>query len=218
VPLPSDLCLAAIVAADLNMPVDTAVERCVSAASRAISRMCGRAFERATVTEYPASYGRPFLLLERPPLVSILSVVEAGGLLAPASYTIVGDLADGGLVYRLEGTWPDTARVGGLVTVSADLRQGSSDALAVTYTGGYVTPGQVSLTPSVGPVTLPADVEEAAILEACALFRGRGRDADVASEGLGDWSVSYRERAAGQRLASTRAEALLTPYVLRRAG
>ncbi|WP_232293302.1 hypothetical protein [Stigmatella aurantiaca] len=101
--------------------------------------------------------------------------------------------------------------------MSADLRQGSPDALAVTYTGGYVTPGQVALDPLTGPVTLPADVEEAAILEACALFRGRGRDADVSSESLGDWSVSYRERATGQRLASPRAEALLTPHVLWRA-
>lgn len=215
-PYPTDLCLAATVAADLAAPANAAVERCVSSASRAIARLCGRAFERATVTEYPASYGRPFLLLERPPLVAILSVTEAGELLDPACYTIVGDLADGGLVYRLESAWPDTARVGGLVTTTVDLRQGNPEALAVTYTGGYVTPGQVALDASVGPVTLPPDVEEAAILEACALYRGRGRDADVSAESLGDWSVSYRERAAGQRLTSARAELLLAPYVLRR--
>lgn len=215
-PSPTDLCLAATVAADLNVPVDPSVERCVSAASRAIARLCGRAFERATVTEHPASYGRPFLLLERPPLVAIVSVVERGELLDPSRYTIAGDLADGGLVYRLEDSWPDTARVGGLVTTTVDLRQGSPDALAVTYTGGFVTPGQVAVDPSTGPATLPADIEEAAILEACALYRGRGRDADVSAESLGDWSVSYRERAAGQRLASARAELLLAPYVLRR--
>ncbi len=216
-PFPTDLCLAATVAADLGVPVDASVERCVSSASRAIARLCGRAFERVTVTEYPASYGRPFLLLERPPLVAIVSVTEAGELLDPTRYTIAGDLADGGLVYRLEDTWPETARVGGLVTTTVELRQGSPAALAVTYTGGYVTPGQVALDATVGPVTLPADVEEAAILEACALYRGRGRDADVSAESLGDWSVSYRERAAGQRLASARAELLLAPYVLRRA-
>jgi hypothetical protein len=70
-PLPTDLCVAATVASDLAVPVDLSVERCVSAASRTIARLCGRAFERATVTEYPASYGRAFLLLERPPLVAI---------------------------------------------------------------------------------------------------------------------------------------------------
>lgn len=215
-PSSTDLCLAATVASDLAVPADPSVERCVSSASRAIARRCGRAFDRATVTEYPASYGRPFLLLERPPLVAIVSVIEAGELLDPAGYTIAGDLADGGLVYRLEGAWPDTARIGGLVTTTVELRQGSPAALAVTYTGGYVTPGQVALDPTAGPVTLPADVEEAAILEACALYRGRGRDADVSAESLGDWSVSYREQAAGQRLASTRAELLLAPYVLRR--
>jgi hypothetical protein len=153
VPFPTDLCLAATVAADLGVPADASVERCVSSASRAIARLCGRAFERATVTEYPASYGRPFLLLERPPLVAIVSVTEAGELLDPARYTIAGDLADGGLVYRLEDAWPDTARVGGLVTTTVELRQGSPAALAVTYTGGYVTPGQVALDVTVGPVT-----------------------------------------------------------------
>jgi hypothetical protein len=119
-------------------------------------------------------------------VATIENVTEAGELLDPARYTIAGDLADGGLVYRLEDAWPDTARVGGLVTTTVELRQGSPASLAVTYTGGYVTPGQVALAPAAGPVTLPADVEEAAILEACALYRGRGRDADLSAESLGD--------------------------------
>lgn len=214
---PTDLCLAATVAADLGVPADSHVERCVTSASSAIARLCGRAFERATVTEYPDSFGRPYVLLSRPPLVEVLSVAEGGELLDAASYTLAGDLAAGGLLYRLAGLWPVTARVGGLVTLTVEMRQGRPDALAVTYTGGYVTPGQVALDASQGPVTLPAEVEEAAILEACALYRGRGRDADVSSESLGDWSVSYRERSAGQRLASPRAELLVAPHVLWRA-
>ncbi|MCP3105537.1 hypothetical protein LZ198_42505 [Myxococcus sp. K15C18031901] len=214
---PTDLCLAATVAADLGVPVDPHVERCVSAASGAIAALCGRAFERATVTEYPASYGRPYVLLARPPLVEVLRVTEAGVELAAASFTVAGDLAAGGLLYRLAGLWPVTAHVGGLVTLTADSHQGHPGALAVTYTGGYVTPGQLALDASLGPATLPAEVEEAAILEACALYRGRGRDSDVSAESLGDWSVSYRERGAGQRLASPRAELLVAPHVLWRA-
>ncbi|RJS14618.1 hypothetical protein DRW03_34645 [Corallococcus sp. H22C18031201] len=216
-PRPTDLCLAATVAADLSVPVDAHVERCVSAASGAVAALCGRAFERETVTEFPASYGRPVVLLSRPPLVAVVSIREGGALLDARAYTIAGELAAGGMLYRLDGVWPDTAQVGGLVTLTVDSRQGRPDALVVTYSGGYVTPGQVALDVSAGPVTLPPEIEEAAILEACALYRGRGRDSDVSSESLGDWSVSYREKGAGQRLASPRAELLVAPYVLWRA-
>ncbi|AFE05230.1 hypothetical protein COCOR_03434 [Corallococcus coralloides DSM 2259] len=90
-------------------------------------------------------------------------------MLDPASYTIAGDLADGGLVYRLTGVWPDTGHAGGLVTPTVEFRQGRADALSVTYVAGYVTPGQVAIDASTGPAKLPADIEEAAILEACAL-------------------------------------------------
>ncbi|MCY0997931.1 hypothetical protein OWM54_12405 [Myxococcus sp. MISCRS1] len=214
---PTDLCLAATVAADLGVAVDPHVERCVSAASGAIAALCGRAFERATVTEYPASYARPYVLLARPPLVEVISVREGGELLDAPAYTFAGDLAAGGLLYRLSGVWPETAHASGLITLTVDSRQGHPGALAVTYTGGYMTPGQVAGDASLGPVTLPAEVEEAAILEACALYRGRGRDADVSAESLGDWSVSYRERGAGQRLASPRAELLVAPHILWRA-
>ena len=47
-----------------------------AAAGRAIARFLGRPVERATVTEYPDSYGRPFLLLARVPLVELVSVQE----------------------------------------------------------------------------------------------------------------------------------------------
>ncbi|QSQ17184.1 hypothetical protein [Myxococcus landrumensis] len=214
---PIDLCLAETVAADLGVPADPHVERCVSSASGAIAALCGRDFARATVTEFPVGYGRPYVLLSRPPLVEVIRVVEGGEMLDTTAYTIAGDLAAGGLLYRLAGVWPATAHVGGLVTLTVDSHQGHPGALAVTYTGGWVTPGQVALDATTGPVTLPAELEEAAILEACALYRGRGRDADVSGESLGDWSVSYRERSAGQRLASPRAELLVTPHILRRA-
>ncbi|QSQ10762.1 hypothetical protein [Myxococcus landrumensis] len=214
---PIDLCLAETVAADLGVPVDPHVERCVSAASGAIAAVCGRAFERATVTEYPPGYGRPYLLLSRPPLVEVSHVTEWGELLDATAYTIAGDLAADGLLYRLAGVWPETAHMRGLITLTVDGRQGYPGALAVTYTGGWVTPGQVALDAATGPVTLPAELEEAAILEACALYRGRGRDADVSGESLGDWSVSYRERTPGQRLASPRAELLVMPHIQRRA-
>lgn len=185
-----DLCLASTVAGDLGVDDAARVQRAVTAASRAIARYCGRPFERATVTEYPAGYGRPLLLLERAPIVSITSITEGGVTLASTSYEFLGELANAGLVLRRDGVWMDTGTLAGRVTASPDVNVGRSDGLVVEYVAGYVTPGQRVLDGSL-TVTLPEDVQEAATLTAADFYRRQTQDANIASETLGDWSVSY---------------------------
>lgn len=204
-----DLCLSATVASDLGVADDARLQRAVTAASRAVARYCGRPFARATITEHPAGYGRPLLLLERAPIISIESIHEAGALVPASEYESLGELANGGLVLRRSGFWLDTGIRGGRITASPDVNVGRSDGIVVVYTAGYVTPGQKALDDSLS-VTLPEDVQEAAALVASGLYRRQAVDPTVASEGLGDWNVSYR--AALPTLVLPEVESILAPY------
>lgn len=207
-----DLCLAATVAGDLGVASDATVQRVVTAASRAVATFCGRRFERElSIVETPASYGRPLVLLERYPILAVTSVLVRGAALAATEYRVEGE----GLL-RIRSVWPRTARDAGDITAALDHFHGDADVLKVTYDAGYVTPGQAALAPVGAPltVTLPEDVQEAAILVATGLFKRRTVDASVASESLGTWSVSYR--AALPLLVAPEVEAMLGPYINRR--
>lgn len=205
-----DLCLSSTVAGDLGVADDAQVQRAVTAASRAIARYCGRPFERATVTEYPAGYGRPLLLLDRAPIISIASVTEGGAAVDAAGFESLGAMADAGLALRRGGVWMDTGAYTGRITYAPADNVGRSDGIVVTYTAGYVTPGQKALNAAL-TVTLPEDVQEAAIISAADFYRRQRQDANVASESLGDWSVSY----AGTNTANGRGvDALPTVAVL----
>ncbi|MCY1042126.1 hypothetical protein OV208_12445 [Corallococcus sp. bb12-1] len=218
-PNPADLCLAATVADDLGVAVTPRLESLVTAASRAVAGYCGRVFEYGEgLVEYPAGYGRPLLLLERPPVVLVVGVWEGGVFVPAEEYESHGKLADAGMLYRKGGVWPMTARLGGQVVEMVDSFQGESgDAgLRVVYDGGFVTPGQRALDAS-RVVTLPEDVQEATILTAVQLYRSRGVDSMVASESIGDWSVSYfAAKAEGKSSIPGTAQALLAPYVMHR--
>lgn len=189
-----DLCLVADVAADLGVTADAALQRAVTAASRAAAVYCGRDFFRSPeIVEYPAGFGTPNLLLERAPILAVESVSVFGLELDASEYTFEGQLGAAGMLLRRRGVWPRTARDTGLITEGASNFQGQSGTLGVTvtYSGGFVTPGQKALDNAL-TVTLPEDVQEAAILAAVAFYRRRGVDPGIASEALGDWSVSYR--------------------------
>lgn len=195
-----DLCLAATVAGDLGIASDATVERVVTAASRAIASHCGRTFEKAAgIVEYPPSYDRTLLVLQRAPIVAITSIYEAGQLVDAADYESLGDHAAAGMVHRKTGRWMRTARdTGNLRPAWTDhAGLGGTDGVKVTYDAGWVTPGQNSLDAVTYPtVTLPEDLQEAAVLAATAFYRRLGRDPNIASESIGDYSVSFRDSAS----------------------
>lgn len=206
-----DLCLAADVAADLGVASDATVQRVVTAASRAIAVECGRSFEKATgIVEYPPSWAGPLLRVRRAPVLQVVSIYYGTTLVDPTVYECAGINADAGLILRLDGCpWLSTRIYGGRITDTAIAAEGRTDAngVKVTYDGGWVTPGQG------GTVTLPEDIQEAAIQTAVALYRARGVDAAVQSESIGDWSVTYFDRA--REVIPPAAQALLAPYVMR---
>lgn len=212
-----DLCLSADVAEDLGIADSAAVQRRVTAASRAIATFLGRTLERsAAITEYPASYRRRYLLLDRTPIVSITSIEIAGTALAATEYECIGANAEAGMVYRKAAEWPRTAQDVGRITPAWDVYQGeaSDTGVEVTYAGGYVTPGQNSLDGATYPtVTLPEDIQEAARIVAASLYRNRGADAMIQSESIGSYSVSYfAEKANAATVIPPTAQALLAPY------
>ncbi|NTX32820.1 hypothetical protein HUA78_00045 [Myxococcus sp. CA033] len=218
-PSAADLCLASTVADDLGIPVSPRVEVLVTAASRAVAGYCCRVFERGLcLVEYPAGYGRPLLLLERPPVLTVSGVWEGGRQVPADEYEIAGGQAASGMLRRKRGVWRATVHAGGGITgMLGDFHgDGGEDGLRVVYDGGYVTPGQQALDSAL-VLTLPEDVQEAAVLTAVQLYRSRGVDAMVANESIGDWSVSYfAAKAEGKSPIPGAAQALLAPYALHR--
>jgi hypothetical protein len=217
----SDLTLPSTVAAELGVSALTVrIPRLVSAASAAV-----RAFLRRPVLHYSAAYseavasvGMNRLLLSLTPIISIASVTLDGGTVVTATDYSVED-ADAGFLYRLGG-WPLTGIVRPGLLYS-ELQPGQErKAITVVYAGGWVTPAQAAGSSWAGPArSLPFDVEEATVQTAVALYHRGGTDQGVASESLGDYSVSYRgpNSLIGVAGVPDGAAALLEPYVRRAA-
>lgn len=220
---PFDLTTAAAVQADLNTSADVAAV--VTAASRMCWAAMGRTgdvlpYRQASITESVYGFGRPLLLLSCTPVVSVASVTYNGVAYDSTAYEVADAAA--GMLRRIGCMWPDTRPYagyhGGLAPLPELADNPNSGGLVVTYSAGWVTPGQYALTPSAYPggVTVPEDVQEAALLAALHLKRRRGTDVMLASESLGPWSASYRDfRDFGQVLPAD-VLGMLEPHALRR--
>jgi hypothetical protein len=124
------------------------------------------------------------------PLLSIASIVSSfGGTIDATTYEI--QRASIGFISRRTG-WAWTAPSLPNIRQSAFAGQ-ERRAYTVTYTGGYVTPEQVAQTLFPGPVTLPGDLQQAAIILVVALYRSQGVDPSIKAESLMSYSVTYRE-------------------------
>jgi hypothetical protein len=199
----SDLTTAAAAADVLGVSAaDAKLPRLIAAASEAIRRYLDRPqlHYGAAITEKLAGYaGQVRLYLGTAPVISVTSLVLPDGTaLAPTDYS-VEDLATGAL-YRREG-WPFTGVDAGGV-LRAEER-----SIVATYAGGWVTPAQT------GTRTLPYDLEEACLLTVSAMYRRQGLDPAVASESLGDYSVTFAApSSSGGGLLPDAVVALLGTY------
>ncbi|HEV7455917.1 MAG TPA: hypothetical protein VGN96_04010 [Roseococcus sp.] len=198
-PSASALVLLDVVKADLGLAgtfdQDPWLASEIIAASATIARHCDRVWGRATVQETFRAVGhdREALLLSRCPVVAVASVLVDGTALAPEGFEVD---AEAGILYRLDG----------------DERRGwRARAVVVTYTAGYLLPGQAGRD-------LPADVERAARLLVTAAYEARGRDPMLRSESVqGVGAVSYLDPRAGAEDMPPQAAALLSPYRMLRA-
>lgn len=193
----SDLTTPQTLATELGIGAgDPRLPRLISAASGAVRGYLGRRrlhYGSAISEKVAAPAGRERLILDVTPILEVASVTYPGG--AVDGWAL--EDSDLGFLY-LAGGWPSTARYrSGLV--QDDLRAGSEQAsIVVVYEGGWITPAQAASTGWAGPArSLPEEIEEAAIQAAASLYRNPGGYGPIASESLGDYSVSYRAISPG---------------------
>lgn len=175
---------------------DDAVIRAVNRASRRIASFCGRELHYSSgIVENVGGYGTTDLVVSRFPIASVASVAFDGATIAANDYDILDGLS--GVIYRRAGwLWTTTREYG----VAQPFRPGAEEKLyAVTYAGGYWTPAQGPLSAKPAAATaLPDDIEQAAIELAAITYQRRGgAGADVASESLMNYSVTYRDGVGG---------------------
>lgn len=211
----SDLTLPATVATELGVEAgDARLPRLVSVASAAILGALRRSrvhYDAARLERVPG-FGRPRLVLELTPILSIASVaLPDGTALSSGDYSI--EDSDAGFLYR-SGGWPYTGAARPGLPPASDPDVGSeANAIAVTFAGGWVTPAQATKSGWAGPArSLPYDLEEACVQLCTNLYRAGGQAQNIASESLGDYSVAYADRArVGVMTASI--QELISRYV-----
>jgi hypothetical protein len=189
--LESDLTLVSTVATELGIvPSDEKLPRYVAAASESIRRYLGRVrlHYAASYVDKVAAFGRPRLVLELTPIISVASVVLYDGTVV-TDFTI--EDAENGFLYR-DSSWPYTGNLRpGLLYSDVDAGTERRNITA-TYAGGWVTPAQALASGGSLARSLPYDLEEACVQTCVGLHRRGGIDPNVASESLGDYSVSFR--------------------------
>ena len=180
---------------------DDALSFFIETASAAIEQVIGRKlYYEADIVENMAGFDRPLLLVERTPLVALTSVElidQAGNVLTTYdSTTYEIDDANQGSIYRSD-CWPAT----GLMTGTSQFVAPNTErkSIQVTYSGGWVTQPQEdeeTVDENNDPVsrTLPYDLEYACIMTVSSLFRRKGRDRNIQSEGVMQGPItSYRD-------------------------
>ncbi len=174
--------------------LDARIERMIEAVSAAFERLAGGRlfYYEANIVERVRGYGGFVLALNRPPLISISSILllNIDGTTAETllSTTYAIETADAGTVFRPGGFFT-TAQPGNDIRETL-LAGTEARRIQVTYTAGWVTPNQAG---SPTPVrTLPYDIEEVIIQSVCRVFQNSGRDINIGSEtSAGGSSVSF---------------------------
>ena len=174
---------------------DIKLPRLIRAASGAVRQYLNRKqlhYVPAYVEKVRPALGRPRLVLDLTPVVSVASVVlEDGSTVDPSDYLV--EDADIGFLYRAVG-WPYSGLVQGGMLYRDPAAGTSKPSITVTYAGGWVTPAQVASAgwSALLPRTLPEDLEEAVVQTVVALYRRGGMDQSISAESMGAYSVSYR--------------------------
>lgn len=182
------------------------VDALIDGASAFISAHTHRVWGRETVIETLPGSGTRYLGLQRAPVLSVGTVTEDGGTITDYS---VADV-DAASLYRADGWSWRSGRLWEPISYSSGyiLPGGGDQRYTVSYTAGYGLPGG-----TVTPVTLPADVQQAAIVTVQAWYQAAARDPNVTRKQVGDVSISYGAVASSAMGLPPLAEALLRPWV-----
>lgn len=179
------------VAAAANATTTARAERYIEAASAFAASVCNRSFARADVVdEQHRGMGTPFIFLRRTPIVTVTEVTIDEAVADASTYRIeaVGGVPQA--LFRKIG-WPSSAAFGTPVDFEPIAGTQGAD-IAVTYSGGWVTPQQAADGAFSGaPRTLPADLEDAVVQLATSRWRGKGVDVRVRSQGNEASAVTF---------------------------
>jgi hypothetical protein len=165
---------------------DALLGRLIASASRAIESSCFRSFDRVVGDTFTTGAEHQEINLPRYPVESVskIELKESGDgawLTITPGYSLIGNI----LAFdSIQGTWAQLVRV--------------------TYTGGYVTPGE-PLAPGQQPV--PSDLENACVEQVVYWYQNRNRFKAGMVSGQGTPSVQQ----PGQSLLPGVLEAI-APY------
>lgn len=177
---------AAVLGASANAS-DPQLTRLVTAASSMVARAVGYALHQHTATERPVG-GGVYLWLDAGAVQTLREVREDGAVVDATGYVL--DDARNGRLLRVGCAWPvRTVSTAGVYPVRLISVPGRVE---VDLTAGYVTPGQHALDAVAFPaVTLPPELEQAALEVLTGMWRAKGRDPNMTSLSLGDGSQSW---------------------------
>jgi len=145
-------------------------------ASDFIVQYTGREFAKEQVKETLASTGRPTMLLQRTPVLSVDAVTLDGTTVDATTYSIKD--ADAGILWRERG-W-DSTTIWAQAVEPWPTQYGRLD-WAITYTAGYVMPGDPAAA-----TTLPMDLQMACSAIVKAWYHERDENANVVKRSVGE--------------------------------
>lgn len=181
------------VKSDLGLAVttyDDVLTYLIKVASDAIANRCNRNFTySAAWVENVPSYGQTRLVVTHTPVLSVTGISYRDSDVLSTTDVVIADAGKGWLTSQ--HGWMTAHSLVSNVTGGTAYAGGELNAYRITYAGGYVTPQQAA--DAVGARTLPYDLEHACVMAVGSLYRGRGQDRRISSEGLLSYNVSYRE-------------------------
>ena len=192
-----DLTTSAQLASVLGVDSGTAIlPTLVTMASRAIATYLGYEIHSQTSRTEQVVPSGAYAFMKAGVVTSISSVTAQGATLSSSTYRI-DDQTRGRIVFDSPPS-SGAMTVGDVSpTVTERTNAGASNGVVVTFSSGYVTPGQNAVNSGTYPtVTLPEDIQWACLEVAVAAYRRLGRDGDVASLGVGSGSISYESKNA----------------------
>lgn len=189
---------------------DPRLERLISVASEAIAKFLQYPPWRQTYTETLPGSGMTELVLARAPIVSVSQVLINS--IAVTDYEV--DDAEAAILYR-EAGWPWGAQSSAHALSPHPVRQTARENnVAATYDAGWLLPGE-------GGRTLPASIEEMALLTVKAWYvdqKGtKTGSQQLVSKRMGDTTLRYADLSVVDQEAimsalPPRAVTVLRPY------
>jgi len=211
-----DMTTAATAAARLGVTSSEAsLPGLITAASSAVAEYLGYpVYRREDVEETVVGRGGRYLWLESGAIQALTSIAVGGSVVDSSLYALDGrdGARKGRIVARSTYRWPFTGEWTAGIS-STPYQAHDTGAIVVTFTAGWVTPGQVALS-TYSPSDMPPELEQAALEVVTAWFQRKGQDAGVTSMSTGDASVGWGGDSlqGGRAPLPLSARALAAPY------